>query len=47
MSTPLLLLVASIYGYVALEQLIKGQAAGFVVWLSYACANVALIWYVK
>lgn len=47
MSTPLLVFVASIYGYVALEHFVKGQHAGFVVWLSYACANVALIWYVK
>lgn len=47
MNTPLLLIVAIISADAAAEHLCKGRAEGFMVWLSYACANIALIWYVK
>lgn len=47
MSAPLLVVVAGIYAYVAVEQLFRGNAPGFFVWVSYACANTALIWYAK
>jgi hypothetical protein len=47
MSAPLLILVGVIYAYVAVEQWWKGSPAGFVVWFSYACANMGLIWHTK
>lgn len=47
MSAPLLVLVAGIYAYVAIEQLWKGSPSGFFLWASYGCANIALIWHTK
>lgn len=47
MSVPLLIIVSVIYAYTALEQAYKGSTAGFCLWLSYACANIALIWHTR
>lgn len=42
MSRPLILVVMVIYGYVAVEQLVRGNVPGFVLWASYATANIGL-----
>jgi len=42
MSRPLILLVMCIYGYVAVEQLLKRNYPGFVLWAAYAVANIGL-----
>ena len=42
MSRPLILLVMVIYGYVAVEQLARGNYPGFLLWAAYAVANVGL-----
>lgn len=47
MSLHLLIIVALIYAYVALEQGIKGNVPGFFIWASYCCANIALMWHTK
>lgn len=47
MSTPLVGIVILIYVYTGIEQIIKGNVSGGVMWLSYACANAALIWQIK
>lgn len=47
MSVPLLWAVVAIYAYTGLEQAFKGNMSGCVIWLSYACANTALIWHTK
>lgn len=47
MSAPLVLVVAVIYLSVAIEQLLRGSVAGFVVWASYASANLGLVWLIK
>jgi hypothetical protein len=47
MSKSLVLVVACIYGYVAIEQLLKGNKPGFIVWSSYAAANIGLYWGTK
>jgi len=44
MSKTLVIVVACIYGYVAFEQLCKGNKPGFIVWGSYALANMGLYW---
>lgn len=43
MSAPLLALVSIIYAYVSLDQCFKGNGVMAVVWMSYACANCALM----
>lgn len=47
MSVPLLGLVCVIYMYTGFEQIWKGNVPGGVMWLSYTCANTALIWTTK
>lgn len=42
MSQPLILIVMLIYCYVAAEQLLKGNVAGFLIWGAYALANIGL-----
>jgi hypothetical protein len=42
MSRPLILLVMVIYGYVAVEQLLKKNYPGFVLWAAYSVANIGL-----
>jgi hypothetical protein len=42
MSQPLILVVMLIYFYVAVEQLLKGNTAGFLLWGAYAVANIGL-----
>jgi hypothetical protein len=42
MSKPLIALVGLIYLFVAGEQLHRGNVPGFVLWASYAAANVGL-----
>jgi hypothetical protein len=42
MSQPLILVVMLIYFYVAAEQLLKGNVAGFLLWGAYAVANIGL-----
>lgn len=44
MSRPLILLVMCIYGYVAVEQLARGNTPGFILWAAYAVANLGLAW---
>lgn len=43
MSAPLLAFVSIVYAYVSLDQCFKGNGAMAVVWMSYACANCALM----
>lgn len=47
MSVQLLVVVSVLYAYTAIEQAWKGNMSGAVIWLSYACANTALIWHTK
>lgn len=47
MSVPLISIVILIYTYTGMEQIWKGNMSGGVMWLSYACANAALIWHTK
>jgi hypothetical protein len=42
MSQPLILVVMCIYFYVAAEQLLKGNVAGFLIWSAYGIANIGL-----
>ncbi len=42
MSGPLILLTMAIYFYVGIEQGLKGNAAGFIMWTSYGAANIGL-----
>lgn len=42
MSGPLILVSMCIYFYVGLEQGIKGNTAGFIMWCSYGLANIGL-----
>jgi hypothetical protein len=42
MSQPLILVVMLIYFYVACEQLLKGNVAGFILWFAYGVANIGL-----
>lgn len=47
MSVQLLFIVSLLYAYTAGEQAYKGNIPGCIIWLNYACANLALIWYTK
>lgn len=47
MSIPLLVVVSIIYAYTACEQAWKGNISGGVMWMSYACANTALMWHTR
>jgi len=46
-SRSLVLVVMCIYGYVAIEQYLKGNRAAFIMWASYASANLGLYWMTK
>lgn len=47
MSKTLVLVVMAIYAYVAGEQLMKDNYAGFVMWGAYSVANLGLYWMTK
>ena len=47
MSGPLILLTMCIYFYVGLEQGLKGNYPGLVMWVSYGTANAGLYWMSK
>jgi len=42
MSQTLIMVVMLIYFYIAVEQLLKGNVSGFVLWGAYAVANIGL-----
>lgn len=42
-----MLVVLCIYGYVAFEQLVRGNRAGALMWAAYSVANLGLYWQTK
>lgn len=44
MSTILVVVVTCIYATVGLDQLLRGNPGFALMWLSYATANIGLIW---
>lgn len=47
MSGPLILVSMAIYFFVGIEQGLKGNYPGFIMWCSYGTANIGLYWMSK